>query len=899
MQPATLIRTKLHRPPIPREWVERLRLVEMLNRGLERKLMLVSAPAGYGKSTAVSAWVETSDFPTAWLSLDEYDDDLTTFGAYLAEAVCAAYPGACQTFSSLLNVSTLPPPHRLADALLSDLEALPGPLVLALDDYHTIQSNDVHAFMKRMVHRLPAFIQLVVITRQDPPLSLPKLRAHRQLLEISGDDLQFTAEESRALLERIAGEPIGDEIATILNERTEGWPVGLQLAGIALRESRDPAAFARQFAQILHHQVIEYLLNEVLHELTVVERTAAVQLSIVERFCAGLCEAIIELPGSDCLDGEAFIRKLTQANLFTIPLDDEGVWYRYHHLFKDMLQQRLQRMYTDEAIARIHMRASAWFADHDLIDEAIDHALAGGNVTAAVELVEAHRITLLNSDQWRILEKWLNKLPDDVKTERPQLSLAQAWVFNTRFVIWAIPPIINRLAPLLADVESAPAVQGEINYFMGVLQYWQGQGERSLASLERALNLLPQNYSQNRGEAWFYWGLSAQQTGRGDEAVGALNQILADILTHQGERSDALIARLVGTRTAVHLISAQLFEANQPLQQIRTLADRSDNIYINVWSLYTLGNIHFGWHDLEKAATYFEQAAENLYANHTRAAIDNLAGLALTWQALGESEKAGDVLEQLYEFVAEIHTFAYEGVARSCEARLALLRGDLDAAVRWQKGADLTSDAGLMFFWLETPRITQCRVLVAEGSAASLAEVDDKLRQYIYENEALNNAYQLIQLLPLQAQLQQKLGRTDEALATLRRAATLAEPGGWIQPFVEAGAELQLLLQMLVEQGVASDYVRRLLTSVQASGTVPSSLSHSTPFQSLNLTNRELDVLELLAQRLSNHEIAEKLVLSPQTIKNYSFRLYQKLHVHNRRQAVAKARSLGILRDSD
>jgi len=357
MEATTLIRTKLNRPQAVSDLVERPRLVEKLNKGLARKLMLVSAPAGYGKSTVVSAWVETIDFLSAWLSLDEYDDDLTMFGIYVTEAVRTAYPNACQTVTSLLQRQALPLPIRLADAFLFDLEALSGQLALVLDDYHTIQSLDVQAFMKRVVQRLPAHVHLVVISRVDPPLNLPRLRARQQLVELRSDELRFTPEEAKALLHQIAGEPISDEITTLLTERTEGWPVGLQMAGMSLRNSSDRNAFAQRFEQSRHRMVVEFFLSEVLDELPQAQRTHMLQVSIVDRFCAELCETVGETWAADC-SGEVFTTKLVRSNLFTIALDDDGVWFRYHHLFRDLLRHRLRQTYSEEAIVQMHQRAS-------------------------------------------------------------------------------------------------------------------------------------------------------------------------------------------------------------------------------------------------------------------------------------------------------------------------------------------------------------------------------------------------------------------------------------------------------------------------------------------------------------------------------------------------------------
>jgi LuxR family maltose regulon positive regulatory protein len=622
MDDLILIRTKLNRPRIVSDLVERPRLVAKLNKGLEQKLTLVSAPAGYGKSTAVSAWAKSVDFPQAWLSLDEYDNDLAAFGIYLAEAVRTAYHNACQTITPMLRASVLPPPNRLADAFLIDLEALPGELLLILDDYHTIQILNVHAFMKRVVQRLPSHIQIVMISRKDPPLNLPRLRAHQQLAEIRSADLRFTAEETHTLLQKLVGKPIDDEITTLLTERTEGWPAGLRMAGVSLRNSDNQHTFVKRFAQSQHHRVMDYLIGEVLDGMSESQQNLVLQTSIVDRFSAGLCEKITgQTPAGHSY--KAFVADLRGSNLFTIPLDDEGVWYRYHHLFRDLLQMRLRQIFSKEAIAQMHQRASYWFAENDLVDEAIQHTLAADDVVRAAKMVEQNRIDLMNADQWQVLERWLDRLPNEIKQQRPTLLLTQAWVHMARFRVWESMSMIESAEAILGDDETDPALRGEIDFFMAYLLYWQNQGVEGFQLLQRSLKRLPSTYLMPRGEAQYLWGLVGQQAGK----QGMVVKGLTGMLTKEFAQQDPQKSRLLGSLGFIHLISGELIKSEEMVQQAIA---RSNNPYVEAWIHYTLGVIHYCWNDLEKATHYFEQAGRNRYAYQFRAAADCLVGLTLT-----------------------------------------------------------------------------------------------------------------------------------------------------------------------------------------------------------------------------------------------------------------------------
>ena len=381
-----LLETKLRRPTGSPPQVARPRLLDRLAARGGRGIILVSAPAGYGKSSLISGWLGACSTPYAWLSLDEHDD-LAAFLVYLVAAVRTAWPQALDDFARLLNTPTVLPPHRLADALIQGLLALDGPLILALDDYHAVKSPEIHALMVRLVEHLPPHMGLVLMTRADPPLPLPRLRARGAVDEIRAADLRFSPEESRELLRLLLGPELPSETvaetAALLDDGTEGWAVGLQLAALSLRGRPDPAAFARKIAQYGHQAISEYLLAEVLGGLPAPQRAVLLHSSLFDRFCAPLLDAVeaegAQAAGGDRLDGESFVRAIRRANLFVVALDEEGTWFRYHHFFQSLLRTRLAQDCSPADIKAIHARAWRWFGAQGLTGEAVSHALAGGD----------------------------------------------------------------------------------------------------------------------------------------------------------------------------------------------------------------------------------------------------------------------------------------------------------------------------------------------------------------------------------------------------------------------------------------------------------------------------------------------------------------------------------------
>jgi len=896
-----LIRTKLYRPQVMQDHLQREHLLDRLERNRQRPLTLVSAPAGYGKTTLLSCWLGSCDIPSAWVSLDNNDNDPRVFLSYFLAAVQTQFPGMCQNTEALLNSSELPPMSIITHHLINELDQIDNLFILVLDDYHVISNQNLHALITKLLQHPPGPMHLVLSTRVDPMLPLVRFRARGQMTEIRVSDLRFSQEETGAFLNLLVGVPVDSNTADTLGKKTEGWVTGLRLSALFLRQRSDLNRIIGNLPTDSQH-IMEYLLTEVLSTQSGEIQEYLLTTSILDRFCAPLCDAVC-VPGDRSLEckmgGQQLFEWLETSDLFVVPLDEQKRWFRYHHIFQKLLQQQLKHRFETDEITVLHRRASLWFDENNLIDEALQHALVAGDVTTAAQLIEKNRHIPLNEDRWFVLEKWLKQLPDEIVQERPELLLARVWILNHKFAMWAIPPLLTKVEKLFGE-ESGEVPRGEIDFFKGIFLYWEGQGARATELIGQALDKIPKKNIGVRNEAEIYFAISLQLAGQGKQAEQVYRRKLYNE-SSEGTRK----MRLLGSLIFIHLLSGDLLEAEQATRQMANMAKKANNVHIRTWASYLQGIIHYVWNNLETAGHHFSLAIENNFTLDAFANIDSYAGLILSFQAMRQYDRANETMNQMINFAQESGNPDYLFRARSVQSRLWLLQGDLESSVSWLKTADLSFDKGTLLFWLEVPRITQCRVLIAQGSKVSLDEAKPKLEKHRRFFQATHNTPQLIEILILQSMACHEQGQTEEALAKLEQAVTLAHPGEYIQPFLNLGSRMADLLGRLLKKDQAVGYIRQILAAFDGYESLQDQeasfpLSEQQPWmrnQALDqpLTNRELETLSLLAQGLQNKEIAAKLFLSPETVKSHASNIYRKIDAHNRQQAVAKAYRLGVL----
>lgn len=925
------LQTKLHRPPAPLQQVQRPQLLTRLTQGLVngQKLTLVIAPAGFGKTTLVNQWIEDLQLSLddvhqqvstperihqakidnfAWLSLDEYDNDFALFLGYIVAAIQRVFPTAGANTLGLLQASQLLPIHYMALTLLSELAELPADFILVMDDYHLIVEATIHQLMAQLIEHMPQQIHLVLTSRTEIPLPLARLRVRQQMIEIRTPALSFSHIETKAFLTQALGKSLSSETVMTLHTETEGWVTGLQLASLALQASRslhgqiDETALTQSFRGG-NRYVMDYLMEEVLARQPQPVQTFLVRTSILERFCAPLSETIVGIgKRSGRVDhpsaGQTILAYLETANLFVVPLDDQGDWYRYHHLFRALLRRRLQTHANSTEIAVLHRQASLWLASHGWIEEAVHQALAAGDSLTAARLVEQHRHELLNREDWRTLDRWLALLPEALVQQRPDLLLARAFILHFQYKFAAIPPLMQAAQARLADETleraSMHALYGEIDYLWSMILYWQVEGERSLVHAQQALERLPVAHLYVHGGILFYAGLAWHMTGQTTTAVQTLRAALDLDFT----QPNTLSLRVIFALSLIHYLAGELTHMQQMAQDLWQMATQTKLGLSIGWGHYLLGIVHYEWNELETAVQHFAAIVELRYSIDALAVHNGWLGLAWTYQAQGRIDEARQQIELLLHFHREMNHLAFLPATYSFQARLALQQNDSLSALRWAQAVNISPAPDPMLFF-ELPQLTRAKVLLAQATTTSLTEATRLLTQLRQVAESTHNTMRQIELLALQALVEAHQERTELALTRLTEAVILAKPGRFIRTFVDLGPRLAGLLYQLGERGVEADYLGQVLAAFPDTlglATLVHPMPRSVQANLVEpLTARELAVLALLALRLSNKEIAQTLAISPLTVRTHTTNIYQKLGVNSRKRAVARAWDLGLL----
>jgi LuxR family maltose regulon positive regulatory protein len=880
-----LVPAKLTVPQPLTSWVPRERLLAMLGPGPTVPLTLVIAPAGFGKSTLAAQWL-LQDGPGAgspavgWVTLDEHDQDGLHVLAYIAGAVELAAPGAAPTTLGLLGAAPL---HVALQALLVDLSALDRDLTLVLDDYHLVAEASVHQAVAYLLRNLPPRCRMVIVSRADPPLPLARLRAERQLRELRAADLRFTVEETVALLTALGGAPPDDDLVAAVHQQTEGWALALQLAALAQLEQ--PAR--EQGLALASRQIAEYLADEVLARQPAAAQETLLALAVADRFCAGLLAALLGAPG-DLPAAERRLDELARANLFLIPLDAERRWHRFHHLFRDLLLRRLHLARGASGVRALQRAAAAWFAAEGLMEEALGHSLAAGDEDAAAALVER----LLPQEGTRSgsngrLDYWLRQLPPALVSRLPGLALVRAHLAAVNLDLDGVATSLAHVDALLAERSPGaaappwPTFAADLAAVRGVLCYWQGRPEAA-AALHGALEqpMMP----TLAGRSLLFYGLAQAANGGPGADEGPDDGWPAAPSIPAAERQ---AYRRAG-QCSMWLLAGEVERLAREAPRVAAVVDASPvSAALGAYVAFCLGAAAYERGDLDGAAAQFRAVAAGKYRiNHTTY-MNGVVGLALAALAGGDLAAAAEHAQEATLTAAQVGGAFLRHQALAVTARVALARGDGAAALRAAAaiGRDIHLGASL---WLEAPRLTQAQALAVAGDAADRERAEAALAACLAELAPGRNRRLHARALAVRALLRQAQGRPADARADLERALAVA-PAGLVRTFLDLGPALGPLLRAV------PDAARRLDAAAPQSaarGAAPP----ARPALPELLTVREAEILGLLARRWSDKEIAEQLVIAPNTVRKHTGTIYQKLGVAGRRQAVAAAQALGLLR---
>ncbi len=865
-----LLATKLYTPPARKNLVQRPRLVRMLNDAwqMDKKLTLVSASAGYGKTTLVTEWVRSLQAKSAWISLDETDNDPTRFLTYLIAALQLIDRSIGEKTQPMLQSPQPLPTELVLTTLLNEISVVPTPFILVLDDYHLIQTLSIHGKLDFLVEHQPPQMHLLIITREDPPLPLARLRARGQMVEIRQNDLRFLPEECADFLQRVMGLDLTAEDIIALERRTEGWIVGLQLAAVSMQGRDDLSSFIESFTGSSHY-VLDYLIEEVFERQPVDAQDFLLKTSILHRLSGPLCDAVVNRTGSrDVLD------RLEHANLFIFALDQSRTWYRYHRLFADLLRQRLHAADTISENT-LHRLASQWFATEGLFPEAIQHTLEASDWDQAAALISHNIVPMLRSGELMTLLSWLKALPDEVIFTRPELCQNYGWVLTLTGQLDAANVYLEQAENIARGDQT---LLGPILVARAYHLRVRGNIPLAIDYARRALSILPQTDALSRGLAALTLGLAYWNIGNFQESEQAFLEV--DRAAQQSGNHYARMTALTYLAN-IQAVFGHLHQAAELCRQVIQLGGQSPPV---APAHIGLAGLFYEWNQLDLALK--EAQIGIVQSQHTGNPLilsDGYRILAVIHQARGEPEAALSTLNNADQLV-ESHQVSPLSRLRiaACHVQVALAQDNITNAQFWSEKVTEPVDNTLFDPCLG---LVPIHLLLAHHKKAEAAE---RLNQ-LYDTACLKCCGAGM----VEVRLLQSLAADSsvDALNFLQDALKQAQPEGYIRTFVDKGKPMKALLERMKSQGgELREYILTLLPAFGETGKRSVLQPLAEP-----LSERELDVLRLLDQGLSNREIARRLVVTIGTVKSHVHSIIDKLGVSSRTQATAQARVLKLL----
>ena len=913
---ADLLSTKLAPPRVQAPILRRETLLERLDAGLAYRLTLISAPAGAGKTTLVSAWLDGrpgDDLTVGWLSLDEGDNDPVRFWRYVIAACQTFEAGAGEPALALLERSQSPPYEALLTSLINELARLPGKGLLVLEDYHLVTSHQVHETMAFFVEHLPRTVHLLLMTRHDPPLPLARLRARNELNELRAEDLRFSAQESRDFLQQALPFPLAEQAAARLAQRTEGWAAGLRMAALAIQKREDPQELERFVTTFTgsHRPILEYLVGDVLDAQPEALQTFLLETSVLERLTASLCDALTGRHNS-----VAVLEKLERDNLFLMPLDAAGEWYRFHALFAEAMRHAAERRLGEERLRALSLKASEWYEERTMLGEAVESALRAGAHVRVAGLVARVIAPRLVQNQFHTLRRWMSQIPEEVLRAYPEICMTYAVAIlftsarhapETR----ALLSVPLQIAEAHWRSEANESRLGEVLAFSSLVAWLQGDIEQSYALAHEGLALLPDDENQWRGISLIFVGVEALQAGTLNAARETLHEALRRCEAAQniyGTLDSALLLGDIYSRQGKLHQAAEIFRQVQGRVEDAPM-DRAQAQIRRERARLGLGALQLEWNALDDAARQVSRAVD---ASRQFPREDLLADaplvLAHVWQAQGRTQEARQLLRSL---IARTERPLLLREARALLAQMALAGGDLVEAQRWYDGrqrrdvqrttfgsATRQADSAPLILQ-EQEALIEARLCLARGEPAATLAL---LKKWQESAQAGGRGRSELQIMILEAEAHAAGNDEQRAAESLIQALERARGEGYQRLFLDEGPALAAQLRAAlpgIEDEQAAAYGRALLYALAEEQTRTGGTKLDAPAQAATLveplSEREIDVLRLLAAGLSNAQIAGELIISVNTVKTHVKNVYQKLAVHNREEARDVARQLDLI----
>lgn len=914
---APILTTKFYFPPARSSFVSRPRLVEKLEHGLSGPLTLISAPAGYGKTTLMSEWRNGigREYPLAWLSLDANDNDLARFISYFTFALVSLNPALASHTIPLVQSPQPPPVCEIVTTLINDVNEFDQQFAIALDDYHVITDQAIHGAITFLIENLPSQMHLVLLTRSDPPLPLSRLRSRGQLQEIRSEHLRFTIPEASSFFTRVMGIELSDEAIMAFETRSEGWITGLQLVALSI-QGRNPeslAGFVSDFAGT-HHYIADYLVDEVLNRQSDVVREFLLCTSILDQLTGSLCNTLL-----DRGDGQNMLEMLERSNLFLTTLDDERRWYRYHHLFADLLKSRL-RQNNPQRWIELHRRAAQWCEQQGMVEESVQYALTTEDYDLAGDLIEKVSGDVVSRERISLMMRWVKSLPKEVLYSRPRLCIYYAWTLSFGGYLDEADILIRYIEEAyeeykssgektifhsrLTNLKNTPPQHGSELPFedrLSIVFNLQHASIERFRDLEKARNYceialkhILVNDLENRSTALFFLGHIQLLNGE---------TFLAQQTLQETVRSTQLIHGISVNLSAVNylgqamILQGKLHQAMELYTQAtRLMVDQPKSHRLGI-ELIRLGDVQREWNELDEAS---QNIQEGLYLAESIGDFvflrDGYIARSMLEHSLGNPESAAFYLQKAEQITRNTETARGITPIKALQVRLWINMGDIQSAEQGIKalGFDIENYASRdnLHFLDEYSLITLAHFYKASGHLGEARRLLDQLQTLA---ASAGRQGRVIEILIVQALTYYAGGEKTQAVESLTKALVLAEPEGYVRLLVDEGIRMEELLELVSKSGGVGDlapYVYKLL------GSFPDRLANpQAPLQPLiePLSQRELEILTLVAAGMSNHEIADQLVLATGTVKKHLNNIFGKLDVQNRTQCVARGRELHLL----
>jgi LuxR family maltose regulon positive regulatory protein len=890
----TLIHTKLHLPFTRLGLVSRPRLQEQITQGLCGPLTLITAPAGFGKTILVASCVAGCGMPVAWLSLDKDDNQVGRFLNYLVAALQEADPAIGNEAVQLLAASQPAPPKAVLTSLINDLDTADGEIALVLDDYQFISSQAVHEAAAFLLEHCPRTFHLVIATRSDPPLPVVRLRARGQVVELRASDLGFSESEAAQFLNDVMGLNLDAGSVAALAERTEGWIAGLQMAALSMQGRKDIPQFIQAFSGS-HHYILDYLIEEVLNRQPKNIKEFLIRTSILDRLCGPLCDAVLDPVGTPT--GQLILEQMERENLFLISLDDERRWFRYHHLFADLLHTRLDHLHHAD-LPKLHLRASAWYEQNQWMEEAVNHALSARDLSQAGRLInQLAESKIAQSGSFELMQ-WIQKLPDQYVRTQPWMCIALGWAYGLRgllaeqedYLKEAENHILPGDPPLLQK-----SWRAQILTLRSLVANTLGDFTTSIRLSRQALELIPEENVSVRIVVGYNLGRTYVTLGdyaRAEEVLWETARLCMESgINH-------ILAPNIAVMSKGYRLQGRLHDVVEKLRPLHRYLEAHNPKSIHAASYAYLGNIDVlrEWNQLEQAEELARSTLESLEPwNSQNCTCACATLLARILQAEGKLEEAYRVLQFANQVIERNVPFVdIRSDLNSAWVKYWLAIGELPLAEHWmEEWLRIHAPGEDYSITVEQDEISLSRVLIAKQKYQAVAPILSRLAE---SAEAGGRIGRLIEIQVLQAVALCGQEKDSEALNVLEKCLTLARPEGYMRVFLDSGGPMRECLSAYLRTPAPAyrNYVQELLDVFYRTSKGPLPEKARTDLVE-SLTPRELEVLQLIAMGRTNPEIARQLIVAPGTVKAHTASIYRKLDVANRTEAVARARQLGLL----